>query len=132
MRRTMLCVIGFIILTVPVLAHHGTGISYDEKNPIVVKGVVKEFLWRNPHSALFVSGKGESGKPAEYSIELGSPGQMVKLGYTKNLFKAGDHVILEAHPSFTNPASGECLTYKITVNGKVQGNPPSAGEPKGQ
>lgn len=105
------------------LGHHGSAASYDQKRTLRIEGTVIEFLWRNPHSALFVRGKDESGKELDYSIEMYSPGQMVKLGYTKTVFKPGDHVVLETHPSFSNAAAAECQGCKIVVNGKVPGHP---------
>lgn len=105
-------------LVVPVYAHHGTAASYDQKKLVMVKGIVKEFLWRNPHSALFLNGKDDSGKPVEYSIEMGSPNVLAKAGLTRNTYKPGDEAVVEMHPSFANPASGECLACRIWVNGK--------------
>ena len=105
-------------LVAPVYAHHGTAASYDQKKFVKVSGIVKEFLWRNPHSALFLNGKDESGKPVEYSIEMGSPNVLAKSGLTRNTFRPGDEAIVEMHPSFSNPVSGECLACNIWVNGK--------------
>src|ERR1700744_1729447 len=110
--------LGVLLSVVPLFGHHGTGASYDQKKWVKVDGTVTEFIWRNPHSSLFIDAKDEAGMPANYSIELGSPGQMVKQGYTRTTFKPGDHVVIEVHPSFSNPTSGECLGCKIMVNGK--------------
>src|SRR5580692_1579900 len=105
-------------LVAPVYAHHGTAASYDQKKLLKVEGIVKEFLWRNPHSALFLNSKDPSGKAVEYSIEMGSPNVMAKSGLTRNTFKPGDQVIVNIHPSFTNPLSGECGGCQMWVNGK--------------
>ena len=118
--------LGVLVSVVPLFAHHGTGASYDQKKWVRAEGKVTEFIWRNPHSSLYLDGKDESGMPVSYAIEMGSPGQMVKQGYTRNMFKPGDHVVIEVHPSFTHPASGECLGCKILVNGKEPGNPVAA------
>ena len=107
-----------VLLAVPAFAHHGTGASYDQKKVVKMEGVVTEFMWRNPHSSLFLQGKDDAGKPVNFSIEMYSPGQMVKQGYTRTVFKTGDKVSIDVHPSFTNPASGECLGCKFLVNGK--------------
>ena len=115
-----LITLALLILGAPLFGHHGTSTSYDQKRVVKVTGIVKEFLWRNPHSALFVEGKNEAGKAVTYSIEMGSPNPMVKLGYLRNSFKPGDEVIVEMHPSFTNPASGECLSCRVWINGKEQ------------
>jgi hypothetical protein len=117
---------GVALSVVPLFGHHGTGASYDQKKWVKFEGKVTEFLWRNPHSSLFIEGKDEAGKTVNYSVEMFSPGQMVKQGYTRTVFKTGDHVVIEVHPSFTNPLVGECLGCKILVNGKEPGNPGAA------
>jgi hypothetical protein len=99
-------------------AHHGTATSYDQKRTLTIKGTVTQFLWRNPHSALFVEIKDDNGKSSNYAIEMWSPGLMVKQGYTRTTFKAGDQVTLEVHPSLVNEPVGECLGCKLLVNGK--------------
>jgi hypothetical protein len=109
--------LGVLLCTTPVFAHHGTGASYDQKRWVKVEGVVTEYLWRNPHTSLYLRGKDASGKTVDYSIEMFSPGQMVKQGYTKTVFKTGDMVVIEVHPSYTHPDSGECLGCKFSVNG---------------
>ena len=114
---------GVLLSVMPLFGHHGTGASYDQKKWVKVEGTVTEFIWRNPHSSLYIDGKDEAGKPVNYAIEMFSPGQMVKQGYTRNIFKVGDHVVIEVHPSLSHAASGECLGCKILVNGKEPGNP---------
>jgi hypothetical protein len=105
----------------PLFAHHGTATSYDQKRTVTIKGTVTEFIWRNPHCALFLDVTGADGKVVNYSIEMFSPSLMVGRGYTRNLFKKGDLATLDVHPSLANLASGECLGCRITVNGKEPG-----------
>lgn len=102
----------------PMYAHHGTATSFDQKKVIEMKGTVKEFRWRNPHCELVLDGKDEVGNSMSMSVEMGSPGQLVMTGMTRNTFKAGDEVTLEVHPSFVNPALGEKTNGKVWVNGK--------------
>ena len=82
-----LAALALLATWVPLFGHHGTAASYDQKRTVKVKGIVKEFLWRNPHSSLYLEGKDESGKVVSYSIEMGSPNTLAKLGYTRNTFK---------------------------------------------
>jgi hypothetical protein len=111
-------VVGLIGMVTPALAHHGTGASYDQKKWVTVKGTVTEFWWRNPHSALFMDVKGEKGEVVKYSIELNSPGLMVKAGLTRDSFKVGDQVEIDVHPSLAGEPVGECLGCRMLVNGK--------------
>jgi Family of unknown function (DUF6152) len=112
-----------------VLAHHGTAASYDQKKIVTIKGTVSEFLWRNPHSSLFLDVKDESGKVANYAIEMFSPILMVKAGYTRDVFKTGDEVAIDVHPSLAGENSGECLGCKFLVNGK---EPARKAKPQGK
>ena len=114
--------LGLAIGAIPALAHHGTAASYDQKKTVTIKGTVSEFIWRNPHCALFVDVKDDSGKVVNYSIEMFSPNLMVGRGYTKTVLKRGDEVTIEVHPSLAGTTSGECLGCKLLVNGKVPGN----------
>jgi hypothetical protein len=110
--------IAFLLSLTPAIAHHGTGASYDQKKWVTIKGTVKEFLWRNPHSGLFLEVKDDAGVVTPYSIEMYSPGLMVKQGYTRNTFKAGDQVEIDVHPSLAGQPTGECLGCRLLVNGK--------------
>ena len=95
----LLLIVALTMLSVPIFAHHGTAISYDEKHPIVVKGVVKEFLWRNPHTQLLLDVKDEKGKVVQWAFEMLSPGVLTRLGWTKHQFKPGDNVTMTVAPS---------------------------------
>ena len=101
-----------------VFAHHGTAASYDQKKTLTIKGTISQFLWRNPHTSLFVAVKDELGKTSEYAVEMWSPSLMVKQGYARTTFKAGDQITIEVHPSLVGKPVGECLGCKIMINGK--------------
>ena len=110
--------IGLIMASGPALAHHGTAISYDEKKPIVIKGTVKEFLWRNPHTQLFLEVKDEKGNVVRWAFEMLSPGVLTRLGWTKNEFKPGDDVTMTVAPSRAGTPVGICYSpCKVTING---------------
>lgn len=110
--------LGLVLAVVPLLAHHGTAASYDQKKLVKVKGTVVQFLWRNPHSSLYLETKDENGKEGTYALEMWSPGLMVKQGFTRDSFKVGDQVEADVHPSLAGAPVGECLGCKIMVNGK--------------
>lgn len=105
------------------LAHHGTSVNYDFSKTITIEGTVTEFRWRNPHSALFLDVKDESGKVTNYAIELPSPTLLSRgeLGWTRHTFKPGDHVVFKVHPSRTGApvAVGGCTSgCEVLINGK--------------
>ena len=108
-----------IVLATSAFAHHGTGVAYDSTKPTVVKGVVTDFTWRNPHAQLFLDVKDESGTVQQYAVEMNSPGVMIRQGWTKRQFKAGDEVSITVHPSKSGAPVGSCIgTCKVIINGK--------------
>lgn len=122
MRSFLLCFVLFVVgsygVSVVAAPHHGTAASYDQESWITVEGVVKEFYWRNPHSALFLEVSDENGEVSEYGVELASPTLMVQQGYNRNIFKPGDRIEIRVHPSKTGAAVGECLfSCQMLVNG---------------
>jgi len=124
-RRTIavmlmsVCTVGLAVVAVPLLAHHGTSASYDQVKWINVTGVVTQFIWRNPHSSLYLDTT-ENGKVSSYSIEMASPGLLVQEGYTRETFKLGDKVTIRVHPSLAGTAVGECLfSCQVTINGQT-------------
>ena len=126
LRHTLTAVLlGF--MSAPLSAHHGTAASYDQNKTVTVKGTVSEFLWRNPHCALFLDMKQPTGETLSYSIEMYSPSLMVKQGYSRTVLKKGDTVEIDVHPSLAGTPSGECLGCRLVVNGKASGSAKSKG-----
>jgi hypothetical protein len=117
-RALTLSIIVLTAASAPILAHHGTGTSYDQNKTLAVKGTVTEFSWKNPHSALYVNVTDGPFKGKNYAVELNSPGVMIRQGWTKKQFQPGDDVVINVHPSKTGSAVGECLSCTVIVNGK--------------
>ena len=120
--RTLYITLAIAAGLAPLLAHHGTAASYDQDKWVTLKGTATEFLWRNPHSALFMDVKQTDGKTVAYSIEMCSPSLMVKQGYKRTVLKTGDQVEIDVHPSLAGTPSGECLGCRLLVNGKDPAN----------
>ena len=107
-----------LAVSAPLRAHHGQAGVYDEKKVVKVEGVIKEFAWRNPHSAVFVDGSSDAGAKGMFILEIGAPAALLNdYGMTKKTFQPGDHVVILMHPSFTNPTSGKGLQNHFWVNG---------------
>jgi hypothetical protein len=122
MKSKVLIVLSLTVLiagAMSLYAHHGTGISYDQEKQIEVKGTVTEFLWKNPHASLYLDVKDATGKVSNYAVELNSPGVLTRQGWTRNVVKTGDEVVIKVHPSRANGPVGECLNpCELTINGK--------------
>ena len=107
------------MMAVHVYGHHGTAASYDASKQVTVTGKVTEFLWRNPHSALFIDGVDDKGAQAKWSIEMNSPGVLTRAGWSRRTFVVGDTVTITVHPSRAGTPVGVCLNpCAVSVNGK--------------
>ena len=72
-------------------AHHSTAM-FNLQSQITLTGTVKAFEWTNPHIWIQVIAPGPDGKPAEWSIEGGSPNTLSRRGWKKTTFTFGDKV----------------------------------------
>src|SRR5262245_54915088 len=73
---------GVIVLSTPLLAHHGTGMSYDASNPITLKGTVTEFRYANPHPQLYFDVTDQKGNVVHWSGEFyPNPAQLIQGGW---------------------------------------------------
>lgn len=96
--------IGLLMVSVPVVAHHGTNISYDRTNAITLKGTVTEFRLANPHPQLYVDVKDDAGKITNWGCEIAAnPYQLMLSGWTKqrstNALKPGTAITINVAPS---------------------------------
>src|SRR5207244_6941228 len=104
-----LMTIGLSVVSIQVLAHHGTGISYDQDSQITLKGTVTEFVWRNPHAQLWLDVSEGEFKGQSFGIEMNSPGVMLRWCWTKNIFITRDQITVKVHPSGTGRDVVACL-----------------------
>ena len=87
--------IAIAVSGVPVLAHHPFAAEYDWKKPVTISGTVARFDWRNPHSVIEVNGKDDHGKEGRWTVELGGPAQLQRMGWTSTQLKTGDKVTID-------------------------------------
>ncbi|HEV3333789.1 MAG TPA: DUF6152 family protein [Bryobacteraceae bacterium] len=90
-RRTFLWGAGITLATLPLLAHHGTGM-YDMSNPTTITGVVKRFEWTNPHAYIYVEVKDEKGNGVEWAVEMMSLNHLKSYGWSRNTVQPGDTI----------------------------------------
>ena len=124
LRNICFAVVGLLAVCVPLVAHHGNA-SYDTAKNVTVKGTVTEYVWANPHVFVKIDGKDESGNTVHWIIESQNPVSMMAIGWTKNTFKPGDEVEIDAMQAkngnpvgFLGSASPTAPRKRIVINGK--------------
>ena len=72
-----------ILAAMPVFAHHGTGISYDNSTLITSKATVSAFEFTNPHVRIFFDTTDSKGNVKHWSGEMANPSQYMRAGWGK-------------------------------------------------
>src|ERR1700722_6138342 len=69
------------VATGTAMAHHSFAM-FDTTHPKEIVGTVKEFRFVSPHTILIVQVKDENGEVADWVLEGGAPGLLVRAGMT--------------------------------------------------
>ena len=79
--------------------------------------MITRFDWTNPHTWLYVEGKDENGKQANWAFEGTAPSLLIRRGIPKTIFKVGDTITVEGFRAkdATDVASS---TFITTSDGK--------------
>lgn len=118
-KTFFLAAISLLAVCRPISAHHGTA-AYDETNPVTLKGTVTEFLWANPHSQIKFNVRDEKGNTVHWISETFSPGKLARDGWTRNIVKPGDEVIITLSPAKDGTPQG-LLRILVLPDGRQLG-----------
>ena len=135
------------LLPALVLAHHGTGVSYDASNPVTMTATVTEFRYANPHPQLFFDVTDEKGAIVHWSGEFyPNPAQLIQGGWGKkrstDALTFGTKITITVAPSRAGTPVGAILRL-VNEKGEVimgvagggpgeapRGGAPTAGGPQ--
>lgn len=110
---------GILAGALPAAAHHSFAM-FDFANTMKTEGTVKEFRWTNPHVILLVVATPKAGAPEElWSLELTSPGNLTRLGWSRKSFTPGDRIDLEFNPLRDGKHGGAFKKATILATGQV-------------
>jgi hypothetical protein len=123
-RITGIAVLSLLAISLPAMAHHG-GAAYETDKSVIVKGTVTAYIWSNPHVFVKVDMKDQTGNVVNWIVEAQNPVSMMQIGWTKNTFKPGDEVEIDAMPAkngnpvgFLGSSSPTAPRRRIVINGK--------------
>ena len=125
-RRILALVAGVVILgSATAFAHHSFSATYTGEK-VEIQGVVKEFVWRNPHSFLRMDVADKDGTLKTWALEWGSISQLSQSKMTRTTLKVGDTIVVSGEQG-RDPSSLRLLIQSVkrpsdgwTWNGRVE------------
>jgi hypothetical protein len=113
-------ILGGALIAVPATgqAHHSFSM-FDATKVVTLKGVVKEFQWTNPHVVIWVYTDPAPGPAELWSVELTSPGNLTRQGWTRLQFKPGDKVEVDINPLRDGEHGGGFKKITDLATGKI-------------
>ena len=95
---TLLLVAG---IAVPLMAHHSTRGIYHEDQTLELTGVVKEWVFTNPHPYLTISVENENGEVVDWDASFGGSAvvHLRRRGYTSDTFAVGETITVHGNPA---------------------------------
>jgi len=109
--------VGLVLARTPASAHHSSAPFYDDTKRVEAEGTVARFVFRNPHSFLFIDGRTESGEAVEWEIEMGAAVSMRRSGWTPETIRAGDPIKAVGQPSRAPGTHGMCCAQLTRPDG---------------
>jgi len=79
------------------LAHHAEAM-FDRSALLSSSGTVKEFLWANPHTLIYLAVSDASGAPHVVVFECGSASVMKRDGWSRDTIKVGEKLTVSYYP----------------------------------
>jgi len=125
--RSIVTTLGFLAISSPIAAHHGTAGVYDYTHRITTKATVTQYIWANPHVQIYFTLKNDKGEEQTWGVETASPGNMLANGWTKNTFKPGDQILVSFVPAKGDRAFGICPRFVLPDSRVLGGSRCSLG-----
>src|SRR6266496_3317565 len=82
-------------LLAPLAAHHVISAKFDSAKQVTLRGPISAVDWANPHAHVFINVADGNGRIANWAIELESPVDLRRQGWTANTVSIGDVVTVE-------------------------------------
>jgi Family of unknown function (DUF6152) len=140
-RRWVILFSVLALAAVSVFAHHGSAVSYDLTQRVVLKGVITDFKYINPHPGIFWDVTDDKGNVTHWTGEIApNIAQLQQAGWGKKrserALAPGTAVTVTVSPSRAGgpvglvqrieSASGEALLGEIGLGAGAGAAPPPA------
>jgi len=84
-----------VLAAAPLGAHHVIAAKFDNTKKVTLRGSVTGVDWANPHAHIFINVAEADGRVVNWAIELESPVDLRRQGWTRDAVSVGDAVSVE-------------------------------------
>jgi hypothetical protein len=107
------------LLTPAAHAHHSFAAEYDASKPITLTGTITNVEWTNPHIFIYMDVLDEKTKAlVSWTLEMGGPNALLRLGWKRDSLKAGDVVTVEGSLAKNGSPLVNAKSIVMTATGK--------------
>lgn len=100
MRSRALQLLAFgIWISAPLWAHHEMLAEFDQTKSATLRGIVSKVEWNNPHVYIYIDSRDPGGGTDTWAVELASPSELKRSGWTRESLHVGDSVSVQAYPA---------------------------------
>lgn len=121
MSRTAFASLALVAALAASAAAHHSPVMFDRTATKTLVGTVVQFTWTNPHSAIQLDVRNESGGVDRWGVELGSPQSMARNGWRSNIIKPGDMVTVVVNPLKSGEFGGIFVSLTLPDGRKLGG-----------
>ena len=118
-RPALVCMV--LLSAVSTASAHHSPAMFDMSRHVVLKGVVREFQWTNPHSYIQLLVRNDAGNETEWNLEMGAPNYLYNNGWRPGTLKSGDNVVVTIAP-LKSGADGGLVVEVTMADGRKLGN----------
>jgi len=117
--------VALVFGVMPARAHH-SNVAFEVTKVVTIKGVVKSFDWRNPHTWVIMT-VDEGGKKVDWSVEGRAPCVLLRAGWTRSSLQPGEVITVDMSPAKDGSKTG--IIARVTkANGTILPNAPPPTE----
>jgi len=118
MRRAFVTIVLAIGAAAAAQAHHSSAM-YDQETTLTLRGVVTQVRWTSPHVNFSITADGGRGQPGvAWVLEATSPGNLMRVGWTRTSIKIGDHLSVVVAPLRDGTHGGWCRGVTLLDSGR--------------
>ncbi len=118
----ILLIAGLLMSAPSANSHHAFAAHFTAAEEITIEGVVTDFVFQNPHSAILVDVTDENGQIENWVAAGNSRNMLYRAGWTGEELRPGDYVRISGNPSRDGSSVMHWLTLTRRDGTSIEGS----------